>query len=114
MSYRKTESLPLDPYTEPDDIKYAVEMLEEYGVKTEFKEFGTGQNKVKRLILHIPENSRKVGRKKKKINTIPLSKIEDEIKQKSAKEVAAEYGISRATLFRKIKEAKENGYECIF
>lgn len=50
----------------------------------------------------------KIGRKEKRLeNEIELSELEKQIKQKGAEQVAKDLGIGRATLFRKIKKAKE-------
>lgn len=50
----------------------------------------------------------KLGRKEKRLeNGIELIELEKQIKEKGSEQVAKDLGIGRATLFRKIKKAKE-------
>lgn len=50
----------------------------------------------------------KLGRKEKRLEKgIELIELEKQIKEKGAEQVAKDLGIGRATLFRKIKKAKE-------
>lgn len=56
----------------------------------------------------------KIGRKEKRLeNEIELSELEKQIKQKGAEQVAKDFSIGRATLFRKIKKAKETGSKVV-
>lgn len=55
--------------------------------------------------------NRSTGRKKKGIapGVARVSKIKKEIEESTAEEVAQRLGISRSTLFRRLKKAEENG-----
>lgn len=109
-----TECLILSPYSEESTIQNVINLLALNGIESEFQEMQTGERTVKMLMIHFPENKRKVGRKKKHIGSIPLKEIEDKMRTQTVEEIAAEYNISRATLFRKLKEARENGSEQIY
>lgn len=55
--------------------------------------------------------NRSTGRRKKGITpgVVSVSKIKKEIENSTADEVAQRLGISRSTLFRRLKKAEENG-----
>lgn len=56
------------------------------------------------------------GRQKKRINRriLSIKEVEEMIKCRGAERTAEELGISRATLFRRLKEARENGYSYLY
>lgn len=62
----------------------------------------------KKSDAHLFKMTRCAGRHKKHFKPIPIAEIEERIKNSSAQAVADELGISRSTLFRRIKEAKES------
>lgn len=57
----------------------------------------------------------KLGRKEKRLenNGIALEELEKQIKETGSEQVAKDLGIGRATLFRKIKRAKETGSKVV-
>lgn len=64
---------------------------------------------LKKSDAHLFKMTRCAGRRKRYLSkSIPLDEIEERIKNSSAQAVADELGISRSTLFRRIKEAKES------
>ena len=59
--------------------------------------------------------SRGAGAKPKFMDrTVPIDEINQRMANESAEEVAKSLGISRSTLFRKIRYAKEAGFDYIF
>lgn len=60
------------------------------------------------------KTTRNAGRPTLDIKEISVEEINKRIKESNAKTVAAELGISRATLFRKLQYAKDNGNDVVF
>lgn len=58
------------------------------------------------------KRSRKAGRKRA-IAYMPLNVLRERLKTESAEELAKYLGVSRATLFRRIKEAEDHGRDYI-
>lgn len=62
---------------------------------------------------YIVKSSRNAGRKKTYLDC-KVDEIKDRIKEEGVDQVAHNLGVSRATLYRRLKEAKENDYDGIF
>lgn len=61
------------------------------------------------------KKTRNAGRKNKSIKGwVKIEDVEKMISEKTADVVAKEFGIGRATLFRKLKKAKEEGDEYLY
>lgn len=124
MAYKQewTENFPAelrlndDTFSQEENLKTISllnETLNKFGIEVEMQENGS------RAIFRKNEDfrtktTRNAGKKRKLIGKLSLSEIEERIKKSSAEEVATEMGISRSTLFRRMKEAKECREDEIF
>lgn len=97
------------------EIEVLRKELAEYGIALE-KNIHKSKNgtEIEYLTFDIPHrynNERGAGRKEKYITPNQIEAIKEQMKEKTADEVAKEYGISRRTLFRKIKEHDEKSVD---
>lgn len=92
-----------------DEHKEVVPLLNEtlnrIGITVELTDYGCARfEKCKEQHIKM---TRLAGKPRKRFGRFNLEEIEERIKNSSAQAVADELGISRSTLFRRIKEAKE-------
>lgn len=93
-------------------VQYLVGVLQSLNFNCETERNSTIQDggvlKVSWNMSEVMEKkSRKAGRVRIRID-YSLEEVKDMMKEKSASDVAKELGMSRSTLFKKIKEAEEN------
>lgn len=88
------------------------ETLNKIGITVEITDYGS--LKFKKDANQHMKMTRGAGKQRKYFDVHKLADIEEEIKKTSAQAVADRLGISRATLFRRIKEAREWNQEEIF
>lgn len=97
-----------------DELK---EVLESIGIEISIDDKHQGMEFLRVILTDKFEQkrTRNAGRKSKSIKgMITVEDIEKMIKEKTADVVAKKLGISRATLFRKLKKAKEEGDEYLY
>lgn len=100
-----------------DEIK---ELLESIGINISINDEYDEDQKTEFLSVVLTDEfeqkkTRNAGRKSKSIKgMITIEDIEKMITEKTADVVARKLGISRATLFRKLKKAKEEGYKYLY
>ena len=85
------------------------DILKNVGADASFEKEQSGENFLK--IRYDKETIRKI--KSRKAGAKSIKEVEKWIDVTTAKEVAEELGVSRSTLFRRIKEAKKQGVDYI-
>ena len=97
-----------------DELK---EVLESIGIEISINDKHQGMEFLSVILTDEFEQkrTRNAGRKNKSIKGwVTVEDIEKMIAEKTAEVVAKEFGISRATLFRKLKKAKEDGGKYLY
>lgn len=97
-----------------DELK---EVLESIGIELSINDKHQGMEFLSVILTDEFEQkrTRNAGRKNKSIKGwVTVEDIEKMIAEKTAEVVAKEFGISRATLFRKLKKAKEDGGKYLY
>lgn len=99
-------------------IKEINEILANVGVDIEIEDSPESYSKSKRLKINFDTleskkiKARGAGRPRKRIEKlIKVEEICRRMENETASQIAEELGISRGTLYRKLKEAKKYGYE---
>lgn len=115
MNYN-SHTLILNNSTSEQELESIRKDLENNGIQTEFEIREIHGIDMKLLKLEIPvkmKNERNAGRKRKKFGSVKTEMLEKEMKHLGREEVAKIYGVSQATIYRKLKEAKKNNSEWI-
>ena len=115
MNYN-SHTLILNNSTSEQELESIRKDLESNGIQTEFEIKEIHGIDMKLLRLEIPvkmKNERNAGRKRKNFGSVKTEMLEKEMKHLGREEVAKIYGVSQATIYRKLKEAKENHDEWI-
>lgn len=115
MNYN-SHTLILNDSTSEQELESIRKDLENIGIQTEFEIREIHGIVMKLLRLEIPvkmKNERNAGRKRKNLGSVKTEMLEKEMKHLGSKEVAKIYGISQATIYRKLKEAKGNHDEWV-
>lgn len=108
---------PLSIIFNIDTIDELKEVLESIGIEISINDKHQGMEFLSVILTDEFEQkrTRNAGRKNKSIKGwVTVEDIEKMIAEKTAEVVAKEFGISRATLFRKLKKAKEDGGKYLY
>lgn len=108
--------LSTDEYSQEKNIESVSLLnmtLNKIGIEVQISQNGTCVNFIKKEECRT-KLTRNAGKPRKQIGIFSLSEIEERIQKIGAQKVAEEIGISRATLFRRIREAKMTGDDVIF
>lgn len=109
--------LYLDDSDQTKNIEKLKQLLKPLGAEIDVRTF---ENKQAQITITYDDGvakrktTRNAGRPTAHIGMSSIEEINQRIKESNAETVAAELGISRATLFRKLKYAKETNNEVIF
>lgn len=114
-------SFVLSPYCDDGDRKDVEKLnkvLKSFGVCVELKDFDGANILTFNYDTDVirQKTTRNAGAKRKDLNTwkVSVAEIRARMETESADDVAKSLGISRSTLFRRLKEADEFGDETIF